>query len=191
MASVRLYFHPRSPYSRIGLHHIAKSGLAERCDLSVHVFTAPAGGAEFLNPTSSRPKFAYIMEDAPRMTMRAGLPIAPPLRPEPDYTLAIAAFYAARERGKALEMAIAISDARWGRSQDIGDEDVLKACADSIDLPDLTFESPSADDIEKDREQIEADGVFGVPFGAFGDAGERTQKFWGHERFDLLIETVG
>ena len=33
------------------------------------------------------------------------------------------------------------------------------------------------------RKLIEEDGVFGVPFAVMG-----AQKYWGHDRFELLVE---
>ncbi|MCQ8183765.1 DsbA family protein [Parvularcula maris] len=191
MAELRVYFHFRSPYSRIGLHHIARAGLEKKHALSLHVFTAPAGGAAFLNPTDSKPKLRYIMEDAPRMTMRAGLPIMPPLRPEPDYGAAIAAFHVAREYGAGLPFALAVSDARWGKAEDIADPDVLQTCAAQAGLPsgaDLTAAPAGA--MAADEAAVEQDGAFGVPFAVLDEGGSK-QKFWGQDRFELLVELAG
>ncbi|GGY46667.1 DsbA family protein [Parvularcula lutaonensis] len=190
MTCLRLYFHPRSPYSRLGLRLVAREGLPAKVSTSLHVFDGPPGDAPFLNPTDSKPKLRYMLEDAPRMTMRAGLPIAPPLRPEPDYSPSITAFHAAREAGKGLEFALAVSDARWGRSEDIADPECLKSCAERAGLDahtDLGRAPEGATDA--DRALIERDQVFGVPFAVLDD-GKRTQKFWGHDRFELLAEIL-
>lgn len=114
----------------------------------------------------------------------------PPLMPEPDYAPAITAFHVARAKNKALAFALAISDARWGRGEDIGDPACLRACAEEAGLPsgiDLT--SAPEDAAEIDREMIEKDQAFGVPFAALDTQGT-THKFWGQDRFALLAEML-
>ncbi|MEM1379838.1 MAG: DsbA family protein [Pseudomonadota bacterium] len=186
---LRVYFHFRSPYSRLGLHKIARKKIAERTTLSLHVFTGPADGAAFLNPTESKPKLRYIFEDAPRMTMRMGLQIMPPMTLDPDYRPSIAAFYAAREQGAALAFALAVSDARWGKGADISDHDVLSECAKEagINLSRIG-ERSVAEDEALDRASVERDGVFGVPFATLEDNSSSTHHLWGQDRFDLLDE---
>ncbi|NNU15759.1 hypothetical protein HK107_05425 [Parvularcula sp. ZS-1/3] len=188
MTDLRIYFHPRSPYSRLGLHIVRQERLAERADLSVHVFEGPPEGTAFLNPTDSKPKLRYILQDAPRMTLRAGLAIAPPLRPEPDYAAGIAAFYQAREQGKGLDFAIALSDARWGRSADIADESVLQECAEEAGV-ELGGGTDTEAHRAEDRAWISKDQVFGVPFAVIDRSG-KTEPFWGQERFALIAESL-
>ena len=185
---LRVYFAFRSPYSRLGLHKVARAGLAARLPTTLIPFTAPAGGAAFLDPTGSPPKLGYYAEDAPRMTARMGLPFALPNPFEVDYAPANRAFRAARAAGRALPFALAVSDARWGEGRDVSDADVIAACARAAGLPvdaDLTADPDAAGD----HERLEADGVFGVPFAVLERGGTR-ERFWGQDRFDLLIEAV-
>lgn len=187
--TLRIYFHFRSPYSRIGLHKIARAHLDKKADLTLVPFTGPAGGAEFLNPTDSAPKMGYLMEDAPRMTALMDLPMAMPDPLDPDYKPAIGAFYAARAANRALPFALAVSDARWGEGRNIEDPDVLSACAGTAELPAaaiLDGDNARADYVA-DRRLTDADGVFGVPFAVLERDGKR-ERFWGQDRFDLLVD---
>ena len=189
--TVRIYFGVRSPYSRLGLHKAARANLDERCDLTLIPFTGPAGGAAFLDPTDSPPKLGYTMEDAPRMTLRMGLPITPPNPFEVDYAPSNRAFYAARAAGRGLAFAVAISDARWGEGRDVSDPAVIAECARAAGVPegaDLT--AKPGDAAAADRARLEEDGVFGVPFAVLTRGGQR-ERFWGQDRFDLLVEAVG
>ena len=133
-------------------------------------------------------KRAYYMLDAPRMTMRMGLAMSPPRRFEVDVAAANKAAIAAERDGKGLSFATAVSDARWGEGKDISSLDVLVACADvagwKSDAVRAAQNDPSIDEaFASHRALIEQDNVFGVPFAVLGDA-----KYWGHDRFSLLIE---
>ncbi len=73
----------------------------------------------------------------------------------------------------------------------MSDPAVLAACAGAAGwtLPDLDILKTDADikaRFKADRELIEADGVFGVPFLVDGD-----QKYWGQDRFDVWLEGRG
>jgi 2-hydroxychromene-2-carboxylate isomerase len=184
MTQIRIYHSFRSPYSRLGLHKIDRAGLA----VNLIPFTGPPEGVPFSDPVQSAPKLAYYMLDAPRMTMLMGLLIASPNPFEVDLTAANKAAIAAECEGKGLGFALAVSDARWGEGENISKMSVIEACAEKSgwsasavrnaqDDPDITAL------VKKHREMIEQDGVFGVPFAVMGAA-----KYWGHDRFDLLVE---
>ena len=186
-SALRVYFGFRSPYARLGLHKVARLGT----DVPVTPipFTGPAQGAAFLNPTDSPPKLAYYAEDAPRMTVRMGLPFAFPNPFEIGMAAAAnRAFYAARAEGLGLPFALAASDARWGEGRDLTDQVVLEEVARGVGVTgDLTARDREAE--AADRAQLEADGVFGVPFAVLERGGQR-QRFWGQDRFDLLAEAL-
>ncbi|MBI1391148.1 MAG: hypothetical protein GC152_00270 [Alphaproteobacteria bacterium] len=184
--AIRVYHAFRSPYSRLGLHVLKRAGLT--CD--VIPFTGPPDGIPFADPTKNAPKLRYYNQDAPRMTMRMGLPIRPPKPFDVDYSLANRALVAAQADGFGLDYAIAVSDARWGDGKNVSDLDVLKDAATAIGWRADAVDAAQSDDDVADRlgqmrEMIEKDGVFGVPFAVIGD-----QKFWGHDRFDLIAETL-
>lgn len=186
---LRVYFGVRSPYSRLGLHKVASARLGG-VDLTLIPFSRPAGGAAFLNPTDSPPKLGYYAEDAPRMTARMGLPFAFPQPFEVDYAPANRAFYAAREEGFALPFALAVSDARWGEGQDVSDPDVLEACARTAGVPEgVNLRGKPGGLARDDQALCDEDGAFGVPFAVLERGGER-QRFWGQDRFDLLVEML-
>lgn len=182
---LRCYFGFRSPYSRLGLHKIAGAGFDGR----LIAFTGPpedAGG--FADPAANKYKRDYYVHDLVRMTMRMGLPVARPDPFEVDWAPSNRAFQAANRDGKGLAFALAVSDARWGEGRDVSDPDVLGACAKAAGWtpPDLDALKTDADlkaRFRADRDLISADGVFGVPFLVDG-----SDKYWGHDRFDLWIE---
>ncbi len=180
----RVYHAFRSPYSRLGLHILKRAGL----NPPVIPFTGPPDGVPFSDPAQNKPKRKYYSQDAPRMTLRMGLQIAPPRPFDIDFDPANRTLAAANEAGRGLEFAIAVSDARWGRGENISDLDVLRRAATEIgwstDAVDDAQASERVDALLADhRKLIEADGVFGVPFAVFGE-----NKYWGHDRFELFVE---
>ncbi len=184
MPDIRVYHSFRSPYSRLGLHVIDRAGL----DVELIPFTGPPDGVPFNDPVANKPKLAYYSVDAPRMTMRMGLPISVPNPFEVDLTPSYKAAVAAALEGKGMAFALAVSDARWGEGKNISDIDVLKECAgkigwsaDAVDAAQGALSVGKA--MKKHRALIEQDGVFGVPFAVMGAA-----KYWGHDRFDILVE---
>ena len=184
MSDIRVYFAFRSPYSRLGLHMLDRAGLTAQ----LVPFTGPPEGAAFSDPMANPLKLSYYMQDAPRMTMRMGLPMRAPIPFEADVGPANKAAVAAEIDGKGLAFAIAVSDARWGKGRDISEMPVLEKCAEIAGWSKARLEeAQSCEEVSKTlkrhRELIRQDGVFGVPFAVMGD-----QKYWGHDRFHLLAE---
>ena len=184
MSEIRVYHSFRSPYSRLGLHIIERAGL----DVELIPFTGPPDGVAFSDPVANKPKLAYYAVDAPRMTMRMGLPISRPDPFEVDLAPSYKAAIAAVHDGFGMAFALAVSDARWGEGKNISELAVLKECAENIgwraDAVDAAQSALSVGKaMKKHRALIEEDGVFGVPF-AVGDGA----KYWGHDRFNILVE---
>ncbi len=184
MASIRVYHSFRSPYSRLGLHKVARAGL----DVDLIPFTGPPEGAPFNDPVANKPKLAYYREDVARMTMRMGLPINPPNPFDVDLVPSYKAAIAADADGVGMAYALAVSDARWGEGKNVADVDVLKQCAEQIGWnADAVEKAQGALSVgkalKKHRALIEEDQIFGVPFAVMNGA-----KYWGHDRFDLLLE---
>lgn len=181
---LRCYFAFRSPYSRLGLHKLARAGF----DGDLIVFTGPPEDAPFNDPTANKYKLAYYQQDVFRMTVRMGLPLALPDPFDPDYRLANLSFIAAQKAGKGLAFALAVSDARWGAGKTISEADVLAEAAQTADWAGFDADAIRADDslaqmIKDQRAKIAEDGVFGVPFLIDG-----RNKYWGQDRFDLWLE---
>ena len=184
MSKPRVYFGFRSPYSRLGLHVIAREGL----DVDLIPFSGPPDGEPFADPFDYPAKLEYYRQDVPRATMRMGLPIKAPDPFDVDYGPANWAFIMADREGKGLALAVTLSDARWGEGKNISDPAVISDCLSAVDCKvDLSHIDDSEVDtaLAHHRTLINQDRVFGVPFGVVGD-----QKFWGHDRFDILCETV-
>ncbi|MEM9706857.1 MAG: DsbA family protein [Pseudomonadota bacterium] len=184
MASIRVYHAFRSPYSRLGLHIVSEAGLP----VEVIPFTGPPEGVPFQDPVANKPKRAYYMQDIPRMTMRLGLSISLPDPFDVDFTEANRALAAAEEGGFGLAYGLAVSNARWGRGENVSDRAVLERCAEEVGwsaaaVAEAQTSSAVDERLAAAREAIEKDGVFGVPFAVNGPA-----KYWGHERFQLLVE---
>lgn len=182
-SDLRCYFGFRSPYSRLGLHKLARAGFTG--DL-IPFIPSPESG--FVDPLSNSKKRDYLVQDVYRMTVRQGLPLALPDPFDPDYAPSNAAFHAASAAGQGMAFALAVSDLRWGQGLDISKPDVLAKAAmmaewegfDPDALP--TGEALNAI-LDGYSEQADADGVFGVPFLIDG-----ADKYWGHDRFDLWLE---
>ena len=183
MPGIRVYHSFRSPYSRLGLHLIDRAGL----DVDLVPFTGPPEGTPFNDPVANKAKLSYYLQDAPRMTMRMGLPIKRPDPFEVDLTPSYKAAVAASRDGFGMAYALSVSDARWGDGENVSDMEVLKTCAEKVGWSGAAAEQAQTDlsvgkALKKQRALIEADQVFGVPFAVMGES-----KYWGHDRFDLLI----
>ncbi len=192
----RVYFGFRSPYSRLGLHRLARADAAARPGLKVMPFTGPPEGVPFTDPVQNPLKRAYYNEDAPRATRAMGLPIRSPEPFDVDWAPANRAAIAAEAAGCGLAFALAVSDARWGEGRDISDMTVLEDAAaragwDAAAVGAAQSELDVKTAAKAQRAFIEGDGVFGVPFAVLEtrkDEKTRTQKFWGQDRFDLFLE---
>jgi len=183
---LRVYHAFRSPYSRLGLHILKRAGL----NPPIIPFTGPPAGVAFSDPVANPPKLAYFMQDAARMTARMGLCLARPDPFEVDFNPANRALVAAGREGRGLDFAIAVSDARWGDGKNVSLIEVLAGAARAIGWSADAATSAQGDrsiaeEMSAHRRLIEADGVFGVPFAVAG-----AEKFWGHDRFGLLVETI-
>lgn len=186
MANIRIYHSFRSPYSRLGLHVIDRAGL----NVALIPFTGPPEGSRFDDPVQNQPKLTYYMQDIPRMTARMGLPINFPNPFEVDLTPAYKASIAAEKDGFALPFSLAVSDVRWGEGKNVSSMTILASCAEAVGWSASGVEaaqsSPAVEEtLREHRALIEQDQVFGVPFAVVGE-----QKFWGHDRFELLVEAV-
>ena len=122
--------------------------------------------------------------------MRMELPIMPPNPFEVDLVPSYKAAVAADADGFGMAFALAVSDARWGEGRNIADMEVLKECAekvgwraDGVEAAQTALSVGKA--MKKHRALIEEDQVFGVPFAVVNGA-----KYWGHDRFDLLLDTA-
>lgn len=186
MSHAIVFFAFRSPYSRIGLAKLKAAGVRPE----VIPFTGPPDGAPFFNPTDSKPKLEYYLEDIPRMTARAGLKLGFPDPFELTNDLANRAFHFADGQGQGFDFACAASEARWGEGKDLNRHEVLADIAQGLGLvlPDEAALKTSSEinaAISAARQAVNDHGVFGIPFLIADGA-----KYWGQDRFDLYLETI-
>ncbi|MEE2526489.1 DsbA family protein [Hyphobacterium sp. HN65] len=186
MSQPIVFFAFRSPYSRLGLHKLKRAGI----EAIAIPFTGPPDGAPFFNPTDSKPKLEYYLEDIPRMTERMGLPLAFPDPFEIRGDLPLRAFHWADQQGRGFDFALAASEARWGLGKDLASPDVLAVVASELglDLPgaeELACDKRLDAEMATARQAVQQHGVFGVPFLVADGA-----KYWGQDRFDIYLETV-
>ncbi len=184
MSKPRCYFGFRSPYSRLGLHKLERAGI----DCTLIPFTGPPDGAPFFDPMTSKPKLAYYAADVARMSARMGLEVTLPNPFDVDFTPANTAFFALDRIGLGMAFALAVSDARWARGEDVSDIDVLENCARQVGatspLSELMLDDAALKQaVVRGRAMVAEDGVFGVPFISWNG-----QHYWGHDRMDLFLE---
>jgi len=192
LQKIRLYFAFRSPYSRFGLQRVARAGL----DAELFPFTGPPEGNVFRDPRASPAVMDYARRDVLRTALRLGLPIAMPDPFEVEFRPANLAFLAAKRQSRGLAFALAVSEARWGRGENVSDLEVLRACAKEAGLtPELAAAAQSdaevAAELEAGREWIERDQVFGVPFFVIAEGDKEGWRYWGQDRVAELLEDLG
>jgi len=184
---LRMYFHFRSPYSRLGLHRMVRAGL----DPDLLVFPGPPKGNEFRDPVKYPALMRYVTKDMLRLAVKYDLPTKRPRPFDVNFSPSSRAFVLAKAKGQGMAFALAVSDARWQFGKDISDLDVVREAARACDLdPSLVDEAQDNDDVRAAfsgyREAVEKDGAFGVPFFVAGK-----QAYWGQDRIDMLLEDLG
>ncbi|MCZ6765229.1 MAG: DsbA family protein [Alphaproteobacteria bacterium] len=189
---IRMYFHFRSPYSRIGLHRITWAGL----EPDLIVFTGPPPGNIFRDPADNPAIQRYVTRDIIRLAVKLDLPTKRPRPFDVNFALASRAFVAAKQAGKGFDYALAVSDARWADGKDISDLVLLRELAASVGLDgtlvDAAQDSVAVRDAMAEYRALgEQDGAFGVPFFVVRKDGKKAQAYWGQDRVDMLLEDHG
>jgi 2-hydroxychromene-2-carboxylate isomerase len=187
----RFYFSLRSPYSWLAYREL----LERHPDIAAAVewrpffepdatserMLAEAGGTFPYTPMS-RAKHLYILQDVGRITKARGLSLTWPVDRAPVWEVPHLAYLVALREGRGPEYVAAAYRARWEQGRDICDRAVIAAIATELGLDPAEL-SGAADDPELRREgvrlllDIDADGVFGVPFFVHGHS-----RFWGLDR---------
>ncbi|RZQ61089.1 2-hydroxychromene-2-carboxylate isomerase [Amycolatopsis suaedae] len=193
----RLYFSLRSPYSWLAvtaLRHRVPGALDEieclpywdpddRTDAAL-----TARGGEFHYVQMSRAKHLYMLSDTKRVAQRHGLRMAWPVDVDPWWELPHLAWLRARREGRAWQFYDALTEARWGRGEDICVPEVVRAAAEQAGVdPDLAV--TAADDPDIREEGVEClyqaylDDIFGIPYLKWG-----RHRFWGYDRLDAFLD---
>jgi len=174
----RLYFSFRSPYSWLALHRLRETvpDLFESFDCFPYWDpdeTTMAGltglGGEFHYVQMSRAKHLYMLMDTKRVAQRQGLAMAWPVDIDSWWELPHLAWLHARRTGRAVEFYDAVTEARWGRGDDICRPEVVRAAAAKAGLdPEAALRAPQDPDIRAEAVdclyQAYMDDIFGIPY---------------------------
>ncbi|HEV2887131.1 MAG TPA: DsbA family protein [Jatrophihabitans sp.] len=192
----RLYFSLRSPYSWLTVQRLREvaPNLSEVMDCvpywdpdeRTNAALAERGG-EFHYVQMSRAKHLYMLMDTKRLAQQRDIAMAWPVDVDSWWELPHLAWLQARHLGREWQFYDAITEARWGRGDDICTPEVVRAAAEQAGLnPDLAV--LAADDPEIRAEavgclyQAYLDDVFGIPYVKFGP-----HRFWGLDRMDAFL----
>jgi 2-hydroxychromene-2-carboxylate isomerase len=193
----RLYFSFRSPYSWLAVHRLRKAvpDLFDVVDLFPYwppdEETGRAlalRGGRFHYTEMSRAKHRYLLVDVRRLVEREGLAVRWPIDVEPCWELPHLAWLLARHAGRALPFYDAVTEARWGRGQNICDPEVIRAAARRAGIdPERAAHAPEDGSVREEAvgclHQAHLDDVFGVPYLRWG-----WHRFWGFDRMDDFLE---
>jgi 2-hydroxychromene-2-carboxylate isomerase len=193
----RLYFSFRSPYSWLAVNRLREAvpDVFEAFDLypywdpdeQTSRGLADRGG-EFHYVQMSRAKHLYMLLDTKRVAERQGRVMAWPIDVDPWWELPHLAWLYARREGRMIEFYDAVTEARWGRGEDVCTADVVHAAAKQAGLdPDGAVRAP--DDLSLRTEAVDClyqaylDDIFGIPYLKWG-----RHRYWGLDRVDAFLQ---
>jgi 2-hydroxychromene-2-carboxylate isomerase len=193
----RLYFSFRSPYSWLTVQRLREvaPNLSEVMDCvpywdpdeKTNAALAERGG-EFHYVQMSRAKHLYMLMDTKRLAQQRGIAMAWPVDVDSWWELPHLAWLQARRLGREWPFYDAITEARWGRGDDICTPEVVRAAAEQAGMdPDLAVLAGDDPEIRAEAVgclyQAYLDDVFGIPYLKFGP-----HRFWGLDRLDAFLE---
>jgi len=135
-------------------------------------------------------KIRYLVRDVKRLVEHYGG--EPPRFPgidDPDWSVPHTAFLAAQERDRGSEFALAVWEARFGRGEDVGRDEVLARAAKRVGLEPEPLLRAARDPERRAAltAQVQQDfderGIFGVPTLIL----PRGTRYWGHDRIEWAI----
>ncbi len=192
----RLYFSFRSPYSWLTIRRLRSEVPDVAEAMEFYPYWDPdeqtsAGlnqrGGEFHYIQMSRAKHLYMLLDTKRLAEQQGLSMAWPVDVDPWWELPHLAWLRARGEGLAWEFYDAVTQARWGRGDNICDPGVIRAAAEQAGLdPELAVGAPQDPGIREEGadclHQAYLDDIFGIPYMKWG-----RHRFWGFDRLDAFL----
>jgi 2-hydroxychromene-2-carboxylate isomerase len=193
----RLYFSFRSPYSWLTIHQLRQVVPNLFDEFECYPYWDPDEqtsqrlqdrGGEFHYIQMSRAKHLYMLMDTKRLTQREGIAMAWPVDVDSWWELPHLGWLLARRVGLADEFYNAITEARWGRGEDICTPEVVRAAARQAGLdPDLAVAAPDDPEIRDEAVnclyQAYLDDIFGIPYLKWG-----RHRFWGLDRLTDFLE---
>jgi len=192
LTQVDFYFDFVSPYSYLALtqartfegHH------GVRFEVRPVVYAKLLDATGLSGPAEIEVKRRYTFADVLRVAHRLGVPLAgPPAHPFRSLE-ALRALMLWREDDRALDLAVALSTAAWGKGRDLTDVAVIAdvVAAAGFDVQDLArrvTSGPVKQALADATAAAVRAGVFGVPTFVVGD-----EMFWGQDRMADLAEHV-
>ena len=194
----RLYFSLRSPYSWLAVRRLREQvpDFADRFDCVPYWDPDPrteaalaARGGEFHYVQMSRAKHLYMLQDTKRLAGRSGVTMAWPVDVDCWWERPHLAWLLARGQGREWELYDALTEARWGRGEDICTADTVSAAAveAGLDPCDVVVDEVSPgllDEAVECLHQAYLDDVFGIPYLRWS-----RHRFWGLDRVDDFLDT--
>jgi 2-hydroxychromene-2-carboxylate isomerase len=192
----RLYFSFRSPYSWLTLHRLRTEVPGSLDLMECYPYWDPDEqtsrgladrGGEFHYLQMSRAKHLYMLQDTKRLAQEFGMQMSWPVDVDPWWELPHLAWLLARREGVTWEFYDAVTQARWGRGDNICEPDVIRAVAEQAGLdPDRAVAAPDDPSIREEAVgclyQAYLDDIFGIPYLKLG-----RHRFWGLDRLDAFL----
>lgn len=193
----KLYFSLRSPYSWLAVTRLRREVPAAFDQLECFPYWDPdersnaeleQRGGEFHYVQMSRAKHLYMLMDTKRLAAQYGLSMAWPVDVDSWWDLPHLAWLQARREGRPWEFYDAITEARWGRGDDICQPDVVRKAAAVAGIdPELAVRAADDPDIRAEGVgclyQAYLDDVFGIPYLKWGG-----HRFWGLDRVAAFLD---
>jgi 2-hydroxychromene-2-carboxylate isomerase len=194
----RLYFSFRSPYSWLTVDRLRKvvPDVFESFDCFPYwdpddrtMEALTERGGEFHYVQMSKAKHLYMLMDTKRIAQKHGFAMSWPVDVDCWWELPHLAWLRARRAGRAAQFYDAITEARWGRGEDICRPEVVRAAAVAADLdPDELVGAATDPEIRTEAVgclyQAYMDDVFGIPYLKW-----KNGRFWGLDRVDAFLDT--
>ncbi|MFJ3972017.1 DsbA family protein [Streptomyces parvus] len=192
----RFYFSLRSPYSWLAYRELVDTHPDVAAAVEWRPFFEPdavsermltEAGGSFPYTPMSRAKHLYVLQDVGRLAKARGLRLTWPADKAPVWEVPHLAYLVALREGHGSAYVAAAYRARWEEGRDICDPAVVAAIATAVGV-DGDAAAGAAEDPELRREgvrllrDIDADGVFGVPFFVHGYS-----RFWGLDRLPDFV----
>lgn len=196
---ILFYFSFRSPYSWLAyrdlLSHYPDVARAatwrpfwEPDAHSLRLLTEAGGTFPYVD--MSKAKALYILQDVRRLARQRGLVNAWPVDRAPRWEVAHLAYLVAEQAGRGQQFIAAVYRARWEQGRDISEPATIAAIAQEVGLDPAVLSTASDDPRVRQAglralQDIDADGVFGVPFFIRG-----RDKYWGVDRLPDFATAV-
>jgi 2-hydroxychromene-2-carboxylate isomerase len=199
MNRARFYFSFRSPYSWIAERLIDERYQFLKAALEYIPYWEPDAETarrleekkgKFLYRSMSREKHLYILKDIKRQVARYGYRLAWPVDRDPWWERPHLAYLVAAAHGRGDAFRRLVYRARFEAGRDVCDAAVVAEIAREAGLDPEEILAASSDPRLRDEgaeglRRADRDGIFGVPFVAFGH-----HRFWGVDRLPEVVETL-